>query len=59
MYVKEGKNMTEEDIILLLDYLSDKELTGEMLNLKNKLILINEQIKCQHRITEITKQLSV
>lgn len=50
--------MTEEDIILLLDYLSDKELTEEMLNLKNKLILINEQIKCQHRITEITKQLS-
>lgn len=50
--------MTEEDIILLLDYLSDKELTGEMLNLKNKLILINEQIKCQHRIAEITKQLS-
>ena len=49
--------MNKEDILMLVDYLSDKELNKEMNYLKDKLDLIKKQIEAQDIIADVQKKL--
>ena len=49
--------MNKEDILLLVSYLSDKELDDDMSKLRCKLELIKKQISAQDIIEEVRKEL--
>ena len=50
--------MNKEDILLLVSYLSDKELNEDMNKLRCKLELIKKQISAQDIIGEVQKELA-
>lgn len=50
--------MNKEDILLLDNYLSDKELSEDMSNLRCKIALIKKQIRAQDVIQEVQKELA-
>ena len=53
----EVKMMNKDDILLLVSYLSDKELDEDMNKLRCKLELIKKQISAQDIIQEVQKEL--
>lgn len=50
--------MNKEDILLMVSYLSDKELDEDMNKLRCKLELIKKQISAQDIISEVQKELA-
>lgn len=50
--------MNKEDILLLVSYLSDKDLDEDMNKLRCKLELIKKQISAQDIIQEVQKKLA-
>ena len=50
--------MNKEDILLLVRYLEQRELTEEMNKLRDKLNLIKKQIEAQDIISEVQKELA-
>ena len=50
--------MNKEDILLLVDYLKDKELEENMIKLRDKINLIKKQIEAQDIIQEVQKELA-
>ena len=49
--------MNKDDILLMVSYLSDKELDEDMNKLRCKLELIKKQISAQDIIQEVQKEL--
>lgn len=50
--------MNKEDMLLLCDYLSDKELEEDMKKLRDKVYLIKKQIEAQDIIQSVQKELA-
>lgn len=50
--------MNKEDMLLLCDYLSDKELEDNMKKLRDKVYLIKKQIEAQDIIQSVQKELA-
>lgn len=50
--------MNKEDILLMVDYLSQRDLDKDMEKLRDKLNLIKRQIEAQDVIQEVQKELA-
>lgn len=50
--------MNKEDILLMVDYLSKRDLDKDMEKLRDKLNLIKRQIEAQDVIQEVQKELA-
>ena len=50
--------MGKEDMLLLCDYLSDKDLEDNMKKLRDKVYLIKKQIEAQDIIQSVQKELA-
>lgn len=50
--------MNKEDMLLLCDYLSDKDLEDNMKQLRDKIYLIKKQIEAQDIIQKVQKELA-
>lgn len=50
--------MNKEDMLLLCDYLADKELEDNMKKLRDKIYLIRKQIEAQDIIQNVQKELA-
>lgn len=50
--------MNKEDMLMLCDYLADKELEDNMKKLRDKVYLIRKQIEAQDIIQNVQKELA-
>ena len=50
--------MNKEDILLIVDYLKERDLDKDMEKLRDKLNLIKRQIEAQDVIQEVQKELA-